>query len=180
VQLPLNNDYRIVGEGIWASSEFELDGQPGNRVVIKVSPATRFARTSGIVVAGAGLLAVIIGLYVVAIAATSTCATSSVNTVSSGSGQVCETSSGGTTAGWIITAAGLVTMAVGGIIILMNWRTGESQDVQSAAAKSGFYGLPKVGENDNPFKRLPVFREASASEKLTPTPSTFSIFSRSF
>src|SRR5262249_28257391 len=54
-QLPLNNDYRIVGEGIWASSEFGLEGSPGQRIVLKVNPATRLARTGGIVVAAVGL-----------------------------------------------------------------------------------------------------------------------------
>jgi hypothetical protein len=179
VQLPLNNDYRIVGEGIWASSEFDLDGQPGNRVVIKVNPATRFARTAGIVVAGAGLLAVIIGIYVVAIAAEVNCINSTSNTLSSGSGKVCDTSGGGTTVGWVVVGAGVVTMAVGGILILMNLRTGESQEVQAAAARSAWYTPPNVSDG-GAFKRLPTFREASAIDKMAPVPTSFPIFSRSF
>ncbi len=173
VQLPLNNDYRIVGDGIWASSEFELDGQPGQRVVVKVAPATRISRTAGIVVAGAGLLAIIIGVYIVAIAAAASCTNSNINSV-------CKDNSGGTTVGVVLMLGGLVTMAVGGIIILANWRTGESQEVQSPAKAARLFDVPGVANSDNAFKRLPNFREPSATDKLAPVTPIFPIFSRSF
>jgi hypothetical protein len=173
VQLPLNNDYRIVGEGIWASSEFELDGQPGQRVVVKVAPATRLARTAGIVVAGAGLLAIIIGVYVVAIAAAASCSSSvSANGCNSDN-------SGGVAIGVVLMLGGLVTMAVGGIIILANWRTGESQEVQSPAKAARLFNVPGVPNGDNAYKRLPTFHEPAAAEKVAPV-TTFPLFSTTF
>jgi hypothetical protein len=173
VQLPLNNDYRIVGDGIWASSEFELDGQPGQRVVVKVAPATRASRTAGIVVAGAGLLAIIIGVYVVAIAAAASCASSNINSV-------CQDNSGGTTLGVILMLGGLVTMAVGGIIILANWRTGESQEVQSPSKAARLFNVPGVPNTDDAYKRLPTFRDPSPTDKLAPIAPTFPLFSGTF
>ncbi len=173
VQLPLNNDYRIVGEGIWASSEFELEGQPGQRVVVKVAPATRFARTAGIIVASAGLLAIIIGAYVVALATSASCASSNIN-------RVCQDNSGGTTVGVVLMLGGLVTMAVGGIVVIANWRTGESQEVQSPVGKAAWLtGPPRVAGNDA-WKRVPSFRELGAMDKLAPLPTTLPLFSGSF
>jgi hypothetical protein len=180
VQLPLNNDYRIVGEGIWASGEFELDGNPGQRVVIKVNPATRFARTAGIVTAGIGLTAAIVGIYVVAVSATANC----VNTANVTTG--CETSGGGTTVGWVIVAAGLVTAAVGGVLILMNLRTGQSQDLQSPAARAaGLWrgDLAKATtteEGADAFKRVPTFRATSATDRAMPIPTSIPLLSGSF
>jgi hypothetical protein len=177
VQLPLNNDYRIVGEGIWASSEFELDGSPGQRVVVKVNPATRFARTAGIVVAGAGLLAAVVGIYIVAVSAATNCATST----NLGSGGGCSTSGGGVWVGWVVVGAGLVAAAVGGIIILMNLRTGQSQELQSPA-RGGLWHLDvaKATINGDAFKRLPTFREPTPADRAAPLPTSIPLFSGTF
>lgn len=174
VQLPLNNDYRIVGEGIWASSEFELEGSAGQRVVVKVAPATRLTRTAGIVVAGAGLLAIIIGVYVVAIAAAASCTSFNSN------GSCASDTGGGVAIGVVLMLGGLVTMAVGGIIILANWRTGESQEVQSPTKAARIFDVPGVANSDNPFKRSATFREPSAVDKLAPVGVTFPIFGGTF
>jgi hypothetical protein len=175
VQLPLNNDYRIVGEGIWASSEFELEGNPGQRVVVKVNPATRFARTAGIVVAGVGLTAAIVGLYVVAVSATTNC----FNTVSTNG---CDSSGGGTTVGWVIVAAGLVTAAVGGVLILMNLRTGQSQEIQSRAASlwRGDVARATTNETNDAYKRLPMFREPTTTDRAMPRATSIPLLSGSF
>jgi hypothetical protein len=174
VQLPLNNDYRIVGEGIWASSEFELEANPGQRVVIKVNPATRLARTAGIVVAGAGLLAAIIGIYVVAVAATTNC----INTVNTTG---CDSSGAGTTIGWVIVAAGLVTAGVGGVLILMNLRTGQSQEIQSPAHGGLWRGdLARARGTDDPYKRLPMFRDPAPADRAMPLPKSLPLLSGTF
>jgi hypothetical protein len=175
LQLPLNNDYRIVGEGIWASNEFELEGNPGQRIILKVNPATRFARTAGFVVAGAGLLAAVVGLYVVAIAA---CGNRNVD--SNGS-QICDTSSSGATVGWVVVGAGLVTAAVGGVLILMNLRTGQSQELQSPV-RAGLSrpDLAKATDGVDGPKRLPIFHEPTAADRAMPLPTSIPLFSGTF
>jgi hypothetical protein len=174
-QLPLNNDYRIVGEGIWASSEFELEGSPGQRVVIKVNPATRFARTAGIVTAAVGLTAAVVGIYIVAVAATANC----LNTVNTTTG--CNSSGGGTTVGWVIVAAGLVTAGVGGVLILMNLRTGQSQELQSPAHGGLWRGdLAKATTTEDAYKRVPTFRDPTPADRAMPIPTSIPLFSGTF
>jgi hypothetical protein len=89
----------------------------------------------------------------------------------------------------VIFGAGVVTMAVGGVIVLMNMRTGESQETQSAAHGGRFLPNLNVASAEPPFgdhearqswKRTPTFREPTVLDKMAPTPSTFSIFSTSF
>ncbi len=167
VQLPLNNDYRIVGQGIWASSEFDLEGQPGQRVVIKVNPATRLARTAGIVVAGVGLLAITIGVYVVAFAALAKCAGSVTSACKSDS-------TGGTAVGVVLILGGVAAMAVGGVMVLVNWRTGQSQEVQSRGSAKLDWPV------DDRYTRLPTFRDPSPVERFAPATSTIPLFSGSF
>ena len=175
VQMPLNNDYRIVGSGVTGSGEFNLEGAAGQRVIIKINAGTTFGLTAGLATAASGLLVVIVGLYVVAGAAAvnatsnlSSCLNGSLSSTSSSCRE--SDSSSGTTAGLVITGLGLAAIGVGGVIAIINWRTGQSQEVQS----------PRQGMLSNDaWKRAPMWREASVLDR-GPSATMTPLFTTSF
>jgi hypothetical protein len=63
--LPLGDGYRIVGAGINATGWFQLRGEPGDRVVLTVARASKPAYYAGFAVAGAGVVAGLVGLSLI-------------------------------------------------------------------------------------------------------------------
>jgi hypothetical protein len=113
VALPLNNHYRIAGSGIHASSTFDLEGKPGERVTITVHPGSRAALIGGGVAAGLGAFGFTPGIYLTVIGA-------AISEEPTGKAIL--------TAGLITLAASVTLGIVGGIIAYKNWKTDVTQD----------------------------------------------------
>jgi hypothetical protein len=110
--LPLNGSYRIIGPDIHSSGWFPLEGSPGDRVVINVSPGLKSTFKLGTVIGGAGLLSALVGAYVVDIA--------------NASGQ---SHPGANAVGGAFMLGGLAVMAVGGSLMWANRGSSSSQEV---------------------------------------------------
>lgn len=67
--VPLSGVYQIVGDGMPSSRELTLRGNPGDRVVLNVDPASRGTMVTGWVIFGVGGLAVLVGVAVMLIGA---------------------------------------------------------------------------------------------------------------
>jgi hypothetical protein len=63
--LPLGDGYRITGPGINATGWFQLQGEPGDRVVLTVERASKPAYYAGAVIAGGGVALGLVGLGLV-------------------------------------------------------------------------------------------------------------------
>ena len=174
MQLPLNNEYRIAGSGVTQSSEFDLDGQPGQRVVIKANVGTTAGLTGGLIITGVGLLVAIVGLYVIAGAAAVN-SVSCVNGKDTSTGASCSTSGGGVAVGVVLVLGGVAAMGIGGVIALINWKTGQSQEVQvpKANAKAALVDF-------DAYKRAPVWHEPLPMPGGLPRTTEIPIFSKSF
>jgi hypothetical protein len=139
VELPLDNDYRIVGSGVRPSGEFRLEGKPGERIVLEVNPSSKAVRATGILLGSLGITAIVSGLYLWAgmLPATSGQACTS----DPRDAHPCDTARDIGRAGLIMAGAGAVLATVGGILFFASNRskTTESDEAPRAASASPFF-----------------------------------------
>jgi hypothetical protein len=127
-QLPIEGSYKIRGSGMVTSSEFRLSAQPGQRVVLHVSPGAKSGIVWGSVLAGVGVLSTLIGLVVISGAdaqdqTNQTCASTGAGCTSTGNTSTTKTTGG------VFLVGGLVGIGVGVLLIIVNASTGHSQEV---------------------------------------------------
>jgi hypothetical protein len=128
VQVDLNATYRIVGDGVRATSSFQLQARPGQAVLVEVDTSSKAGFVGGIVLTSVAFPVALVGLVVAVMG----------GAVNSG---------GATTAG---TALGLGGLAggIGGIFLITgNARSSQTQSplvpAPAAAARSAaFEGAP--------------------------------------
>jgi hypothetical protein len=125
--LPAQVGYRIVGDGIRDSSDFELSAQGGDRQTLAVHEGSRGGFVLGIVGTVAGGIAIVAGLMVVVIAALPRVAGEGDSTLTQGEINA-------ETAGWVISGLGTAGLAGGIALLVLNGRTRVAQE--SAAAPS--------------------------------------------
>ncbi len=136
---PLADEYRLSGPGLRSTGEFRLQGSPGGRVDLSVSPATKTAWWVG---AGVGGMGLVIDVYALYIALFGSMLENACHPGDSYYPRSCSTSSSGTTlrnVGLIMLIPGPAAAIVGGAMMFANWRTGIRQtpgDGQSAGAKT--------------------------------------------
>jgi hypothetical protein len=166
-ELPLADQYRIGGDSIRRSRPFVLVGNPGQHVLISVSPASKGAFTGGIALSSVGAAAFGLGLVVLLIGAIGTC------TEEDDFG-VCDATTpnnGLETTGVVITLAG-VGMMIGGIVLVAsNSRTRETQSL------SAFAPLPRP---DTAWLRTPMWKDLARDSAGEPKAMTLPVFTRSF
>ncbi len=174
-QLPLNNEYRLAGSGVTQSGEFELEGKPGQRVVITANVGSTAGLTGGLIVAGVGLLVTIVGLEVLATAAAVNNIDCATTTTSTGS---CSSKSGGVGVGLVITLGGVAAMAIGGIIAIINWKTGQTQELQ--VPKGTARASLDRPRDDRTWARSPTWNAPTPAALGAPRTTEIPLFSRSF
>jgi hypothetical protein len=125
--LPAQLGYRIVGDGIRDSSDFELSAQGGERQTLTVHEGSRGGFVLGIVGTVAGGIAIVAGLMVVFIAALPRVA-------GEGDSTLTQADINAETAGWVISGLGSAGLAGGIVLLALNGRTRVAQE--SAAASS--------------------------------------------
>jgi len=130
--LPAQVGYRIVGDGIRDSSDFELSAQAGARQTLTVDEGSRGGFVLGIVGTVAGGIAIGVGLLVVFIAAVS-------RAVDDGDSTATQGDVNAETAGWVISGAGTAGL-VGGIVLLVS--NGRTRVAQGSAAAPSAAWLP--------------------------------------
>ncbi len=158
--LPLDAEYRIVGDGIRKSSPFRLAANDGGRVTLDVNAATKGGFAGGIVLTSLGPIVMLVGAVVVAIGE----ADKSLQTDFNGSGSTSSSGSSTITTGWVTVAVGAVA-TVGGILMI----AGNSR---SSVAQSRDDGRRDSARADA-WKRLPTWHEeanALASPKTALVP----------
>jgi hypothetical protein len=116
--VPLAGTYQIAGDGMPSSRELTLRGNPGDRVILNVDPASRGTMVTGWVIFGVGGLTVLVGLSIMLIGALA-------GTLghSKGDGDVIA-------AGGITTLAGLAGVGTGLALAIPNLRTRAEQEVR--------------------------------------------------
>jgi hypothetical protein len=117
--LPLNGSYRIIGPDIHSSKWFQLEGSPGDRIVIRVSPGLKSTFRLGTVIGGAGFLSAGVGALIVDIA-----------NAKKASQHQAASWSGADSVGGAIMLGGLAVMAVGGSLMWANRTSKGAQEVQ--------------------------------------------------
>ncbi len=133
--MPIGDDYRIAGAGIFQSSDFRLEGAPGSQVVLNIDPGTRNGMLLGGVLAAVGGIVDYISLWVLLAGAAQSSCSSGYYSGSYQSGS-CSNDGKGTTAVGLAMLAGGTAAIVGGVIIMIaNGSTGVSQN--ESTAKTG-------------------------------------------
>jgi hypothetical protein len=113
-ELPLGVTYRVGGAGIRNSSPFRLNAQPGDRVILDVNTASKGSFVGGIVVAGVGVVVLLVGAMVLLTVAT-------VDTADSQEGFANPSSDGSAnTVGWVMLAGGAAATLVGVLVLTSN------------------------------------------------------------
>ena len=163
VELPLSDEYRIVGAGVRTSSNFHLAAQSGERVVLDVNTGSKAGFIGGVILVPVGGLTILIGLLVVAAGAVQNTVsydytTGSYNSVHDGSDL--------TRSGWITVAIGAAA-TLGGILMITGNRT--SVDQEPAQARIG----------GDTWAHLPTWRD-DQSAIGAPKPVSLPIFSGAF
>jgi hypothetical protein len=156
--LPLNGSYRIVGPKIHSSGWFQLEGSPGDRVVIDVSPGLKSTFTVGGIIGGAGILAAVIGAYVIDIA----------NVNNTNTGQTGWRS--GDTIGGAMILGGLGVAAVGGVLMWTNRSSAGAQEVQT----------PTTEPPAEPPRREATWHAPDAMDRGLPRPQLLPILNFKF
>jgi hypothetical protein len=168
--VPLDREYRISGEGIRPSRAFRIHAEPGQRVVLNVSTASRSAYSAGLALTSVGSATIVVGLVVLVFGAfAGPCqATDEFGDCLQTTGD-----SGVETAGGVIALVGAGILVAGIVIWASNLRTTESQTVTELMPKA-----PVRAETS--WLRAPIWHdsvhEASGSAKAM----GFPLFSRSF
>lgn len=160
-EMPLNDEYRIAGAGIFQSSEFHLEGSPGGQVVLNVDPGTRSGVLAGGILTAVGGLVDYLSLIVLAAGASQ----SSTCSYDSGYGSSCSSNNdgkGATAAGLAMLAGGTAAMVIGVIIMVANSSTGVSQN-ESTSKSASLRPLDS-------YRRDPMWHTAGATmPAATPT-----------
>jgi len=158
--LPVDDNYRVVGSGIRASRPFRLAARPGERVYLTVDAASKGAFVGGIVLISIGAPVLLIGGLVLLVAA----AADSIDGESD--------TSGARTVGWTMVGGGAAGIVVGIILLAGNSRTKTEQSLEGPARKGAWLTV------DAPTKRLPTWREHVPAG--VPGASTIPLFTGQF
>jgi hypothetical protein len=134
--LPAQVGYRIVGEGIRDSGDFELSTQAGERQTLTVREGSPRGFVLGIVGTVAGGIAVVAGLMVVFIAALPRVA-------GEGDSTLTQADINAETAGWVISGVGTAGL-VGGIVLLAS--NGRTRVAQGPAGAPSAAWLPSSSD----------------------------------
>jgi hypothetical protein len=103
MEVDLHDDYRISGDGVRATSSFQINAQPGQKVLIEVDTSSKAGFVWGIVIVSVAPLVSVVGLVVYAVSASG----------------VTESSSG-QTVGAALGFGGLIGIALGIVLIASN------------------------------------------------------------
>ena len=165
-ELPTAFYYRVVGDGIKASSEFTLHAQPGEHESIEVHGASKAWFIIGIVAIPIGLVVAYIGLFVGFIGT----AASTINSVNGASTTNSDNAAG---VGWTMLALGLGA-AVGGLVLaIVNAKTGTTQRLGNPSPTTGLL-------LSDAWKRVPTWRDPSAEQRALPPVLAAPIFAGTF
>jgi len=168
VQVTTGSDYRVTGAGMYASRAFKLQAEPGQRVVLDVSGASKAGFGVGIALVTVGSLATALGLYVAFLAATiaSTCE-------GTDEGTACQDNSGTVKTSLVVAGAGAVSLLAGALLAESNRQTTTSQSLNRG---------PSIArrDHDGAWLRVPTWTEPSGLERAVPAAQVVPIFSRSF
>jgi hypothetical protein len=153
MDLPLGDDYHLIGSGMPQTKDFSLQGSPGDRVTLAVSPPSIGGILGGGTLIGVGSMVMYIGALV-ALAGSgesdSTCVNGRCSSSSSGGGAV--------SGGLIALAVGAGATALGTALLIGSMGTDVNQGA-SAAHESHEHEASK-----DAFLRQATWRAPSSAE----------------
>ncbi len=121
VPVPLDADYRVVGEGMRSTSTFKLVDVPGRPVDVEVEPASKASFGGGIALLSVGGAAVVIGLTVALVGAVANDTDGLGCGIDNPDPSSCPSNSGnGLVTGGLVTAAVGAAALVGGIVLTVS------------------------------------------------------------
>jgi hypothetical protein len=170
-QVPLEREYRIVGEGIRPSRAFAIEANPGQHVVMSVSAASRAGFSAGLALSSVGGAAVVVGLVVLFYGAFGACQT----TDAFGDCLATQADPGVETVGAVISIAGVAILVTGIILMASNARTHAVQSVSVADLLPTPPARPETA-----WLRAPMWHDSTKESTGFARPMGFPIFSRSF
>jgi hypothetical protein len=144
VPVDLDQHYRIAGDGVRSTGEFEINGQSGQRVVIEVDTSSKAGFVWGIVITSLSPIVALVGLVVYAV--------SSIDVTKSSSGQA---------VGAAMGFGGLAGIAIGIVMIVSNSSSKATQSLMTPQPAPQPSPPPKAGFE--PSWRLPVPEPAIAT-----------------
>jgi hypothetical protein len=160
--LPIKGEYRITSPGMRNTRIFEIAANPGERVQIHLSPASKAAFIGGIILTSTGPVVALVGLVVMMANAVST------SCYDSSSGFSCQNNSSSSPTGTILALGGLGMLAAGIIMVATNARSGVAQDA-----------TPTHIERDA-WLRAPTWREDPMGAQVPRTAVSVPLFQTSF
>jgi hypothetical protein len=168
-ELPLRHEYRLAGGDMRPTRPFGLAANPGQHVVLHVSPASKGAFTAGVVLTSVGGAAIAVGLVVLLFGALGACEQTDVF----GDCLQSQANTGVETAGAIVSLAG-VGLLIGGIILTVtNARSHETQLVSELVR-------PALARPETAWLRGPLWHDSVKDVSGTPKPIGLPLFSGSF
>jgi len=170
MELPLDLEYRLLGDGVRPSQPFRLQALAGQHEVIDVTAASKGGYVGGVTLVGIGSVLIGLGLIVLAFGALQN---SVGGTCPDGISTGCGSPGNGTEAvGGIMALVGAAGLVGGIVLTVNNSRTSAKQSIAQPGPRA------RLGD-DGAWVRLPMWHDASAQRSL-PTPQLSPIFSRSF
>jgi hypothetical protein len=160
-ELPIGSTYRIGGTGVRNSAPFHLNARPGDRLILDVNTASKGAFVGGIVVAGAGVLVLLVGAMVLFTVAT-------VDTADNAEGIANPSSDGSAnTIGWVMVAGGAAAVVVGVLVLTSNTHSKVDQTPASQRPRN------------DAWLRVPTWHDDKTNAAL-PRINAVPLFERSF
>jgi hypothetical protein len=166
VPLPLDRDYRVSGEGIRNSRVFRLEANPGQRVIISVSPTSKGAFAGGIALTSVGAGGIVVGLVMVLVGLVNNCVTSVTCEQNQSNAPLEE-------AGASVALIGLGAMVAGIVLFATN--------IHSRATPTLAELMPApVARPETAWLKAPVWHDSPRESSIAPATVPYPVFSRSF
>ena len=174
--VPASDEYHVVGSGMKASPPFQLEAQPGQRVVLTIDPASKGWFAVGIVGGIVGAIAGLYGLLLVAAGSLTSDISTTTPGTTTGTGATNYTKQTGDdikAVGWTVAGVGTALLVGGIILTVANWKTKTDQEVQSPVRQNG--------ATLDGFRREAIWREPTPMDRATPPALVHvPIFTRTF
>lgn len=171
--VPASDEYHVIANGMKASPPFQLEAQPGQRVVLTIDPASKGWFAVGIISGIVGAIAGIYGLLFVAFGSATSDISSTGTSTGTGTNITKQTGDDIKAVGWTVAGVGTALLVGGLILTVANWKTRTDQEVQTPVRQNGA-GLDGL-------RREAIWREPTAMDRAAPPPLVHvPIFTTSF
>jgi hypothetical protein len=164
--VPLEGAYRLYGSGLQPTGEFQLQGNPGDRVVVHMVPSARGTMVAGWVLVGTGGGVVVIGLLTMAVGALMNSTNSYTLNASGGSVSTAKNGDTVVAVGGVMALVGVAGIAAGLALALPNLHSSAEQEVAGRAQAKDDAKTENANAAGDRWLRVPEWRDTAHATTL--------------